>query len=495
MVTSMLSFELAAPAWNKDEDDGDGNFEREPVPEDCLKPNWTYASVFGGRHTAATEMVIGPQFVLGGASLSSMLYGLFLGNLACVLCWRYVVGRLAVKTRYSVYYQVEMIAGKELLFVYTLITGLVLATIAGAMFNIAGVAVASGFNVSLVDDAQFIPTESATMTIVMLVTGVCTTLIAAFGYNIVTLVSYWLTPPMFAVIGYMVYASCVELGINPGNMYEKLGEIYDGVQTDPEQDKMDFAAVLLIGWFCDQLLHIGCNDMTILRFAKDGGCGWYAALGMFPGHYALWIGAGVIFFVNYDMTGSTDPQPGPVAFYLAGWFGLGAVLFAGWSTANPTLYAAGLAFKSSIEAVGITGMSAKRVTLLTGAISTFASLFPPLIDQVLLLLGLGGALIMPMGAVIMADIEILPRLGRQSARPVENPTCNPAACAAYFPTIILAFVLIQFDFLKYWFVPFINYPLAMLLYVGVTMALPPRTYGDVELEAKLAAPKTREDMS
>merc|ERR1719330_2264138 len=84
-------------------------FESQKVPESAWQDNWSFASIFAGRHTAAPELVIGPQFVLQGATFSDMVVGSLIGNAMAVLAWRFVCAPLAVPKRFSTYYVVKRI--------------------------------------------------------------------------------------------------------------------------------------------------------------------------------------------------------------------------------------------------------------------------------------------------------------------------------------------------------------------------------------------------
>ncbi len=54
-----------------------------------------------------------------------------------------------------------------------------------------------------------------------------------------------------------------------------------------------------------------------------------------------------------------------------------------------------------------------KVTLLAGAITTTAAMFPALVMKLLDFVALYGLVLIPMGAVILADYYLIPRLGLQ----------------------------------------------------------------------------------
>merc|ERR1719491_1423336 len=108
--------------------------------------------------------------------------------------------------------------------------------------------------------------------------------------------------------------------------------------------------VILTAFVQDQFCHIGCIDLTLFRFAKSANVGWQSAWGMFLGHFFLWIGAGVLYrsqaeYLGYEPEGVS---PAEVAYRLASYAGILAIVFASWSTANPFLYAGGLGLKSCL---------------------------------------------------------------------------------------------------------------------------------------------------
>jgi hypothetical protein len=59
-------------------------------------------------------------------------------------------------------------------------------------------------------------------------------------------------------------------------------------------------------------------------------------------------------------------------------------------------------------------MKTWRVTLVVGAITTLAACFPALVMKLLDFVALYGLLLMPMGAVIVVDTYLLPKMGLRS---------------------------------------------------------------------------------
>ena len=66
--------------------------------------------MYAGEHTAGTEFMIGPLFLLAGVTLPNIIFGLLVGNLMAVLSWRYLCAPIATKARLTLYYHLEKIA-------------------------------------------------------------------------------------------------------------------------------------------------------------------------------------------------------------------------------------------------------------------------------------------------------------------------------------------------------------------------------------------------
>ena len=69
--------------------------------------------MYTGEHAAGTEFMIGPLFLTVGVSAFDLLVGLLLGNLLAVLSWRFLTSNIAVKERFTLYYKLEKISGKN----------------------------------------------------------------------------------------------------------------------------------------------------------------------------------------------------------------------------------------------------------------------------------------------------------------------------------------------------------------------------------------------
>src|SRR5699024_11800751 len=160
-------------------------------------------------------------------------------------------------------------------------------------------------------------------------------------------------------------------------------------------------------WFTNMAMHIGMADMSILRFAKKWEQGFSTGMGVFSGHFIAWMASGIL-----TAAAAGAIAPGIIAYNSAGIAGASCVVIAGWTTANPTIYRAGLAFQSVTP-----DWKRWKVTLFTGLVTTIFACFPALVMKLLDFVALYGLVLMPMGAVILLDVLLFPRLGdRKSTR-------------------------------------------------------------------------------
>ena len=158
---------------------------------------------------------------------------------------------------------------------------------------------------------------------------------------------------------------------------------------------------------------------------------------------------------------STEFAPGPVAFRAAGIAGALCVIIAGWTTANPTIYRAGLALQSIRPK-----WKTWRVTLVVGAITTLASCFPALVMKLLDFVALYGLVLMPMGAVIMMDVYIIPKLNLKSDyAEIFNKSFNISAAMAWVVTLVISVLINQILGVEVFFLGFPGWFIASALYL------------------------------
>jgi len=161
------------------------------------------------------------------------------------------------------------------------------------------------------------------------------------------------------------------------------------------------------------------------------------------------------------MPGNTDVLPGPLAYNSTGVAGLVCVIVAGWTTANPTIYRAGLAFQAVAPS-----SSRYLVTLLTGALATFAGLFPAIAMKLLDFVALYGLVLMPMGAVVFVDFWLAERFGfRGRYAALTGVGVNWAALLAWVVTLGACLVIVRVGGLQIYFVGLPGWFAAALLYI------------------------------
>jgi len=376
-------------------------FEREPVPQSQWKDWKSFLGMYAGEHAAGTEFVIGPLFLTAGVSAFDLIIGLLLGNFLAVLCWRYLTAEIAVKYRLTLYYQLEKICGKNLVIAYNLANGILFCFLAGSMITVSTTAVGIPFNLPMPALNDTLP-NGVPWVLIVLITGVVISIIAARGYSTVAKVANWLSP--FIVLAF-VAAGIVALQRLGVKSFADFWNIWgEGGEPFPGKLKYTFWHVAIWSWFCNAAMHIGMSDLSVFRYARKASAGWTTAAGMYVGHYMAWIAAALLYAVYLKSPeaqgmlaeGIAPPvAPGPLAYDAIGIFGILAVILASWTTANPTIYRAGLAFQATFPK-----SSTFWMTMLAGGIATVAGIFPAFAMKLLDFVALYGFILAPVGAII-----------------------------------------------------------------------------------------------
>lgn len=400
---SSLAADRAATSAD-DNDTGGGEFETRPVPARAWKGHGSFWGMYAGEHTAGTEFLIGPLFLLAwGVGGWSLIAGLLLGNLMAVLTWRFVTAPIAVRARLTLYHQLERICGRGFVSLYNLMNGLLFCFLAGAMITVSGTA----FGPVLPDVAM--PTFASAYPpgfgwcVIVLAVGAAITYVAARGYDLVAKVGKIAAPWMFLVF---LACGCVMLG-----KLDTLDLIGALAPVREDLDVGGFWAVFFFAWLCNAAVHLGMADLSILRFARSPNAGWASAAGMFLGHCVAWLCAALllVYWVRQkggDIDAAKSVSLGDMVNDAAGVTGLICVVIAGWTTANPTLYRAGLAFQGLFPKLTRT-----QATILAGAICTGAGLFPAFAMKLLDFVGIYGTILAPVGAILFVDFWLAPRCG------------------------------------------------------------------------------------
>jgi cytosine permease len=408
-------------------------YDREPVEQKKLQSGWQFAGLFAGEHVAATEFVIGAFFVLHGVRAADLMLGLLIGNTLAVLSWTFVCAPIAVRTRLTLYWYLRRIAGPGLTLVYNVLNALLYCVLAGAMISVSATAVSSvaGIRVPALDDV--LP-SSAAWVAVTFVLGIVFTAMAILGFEKLSKFGAVCSPWLFPIFIAGAVATLPRLGVhaNLDNLWEVMTtRIWNGVPT-PGQERFGMAQVIFFAWFCNLAMHIGLSDMALLRYGKNWKYGLYTAFGVYPGHMLCWMCSGVMVAgVNRQM------NPGMMAFEAAGWAGVAAVLIAGWTTANPTLYRAGLG-------LGTLAPDAPRwkVTLAAGLVTSLLACFPVFFLKLLDYVAIYGLVLMPMGAVVLAEHWIFPWLGLEQYRAQRlGQIFNWRALVAWIGTLAACFAM------------------------------------------------------
>ncbi len=410
-------------------------FERQPVPASALKGPGKFWGMYAGEHTAGTEFMIGPLFLAAGASIQDLILGLLLGNILATLSWRFLVTPIAMSKRYTLYYQLERIAGGGAVKLYNFVNGLLFCFLAGAMVTVSASAVGVPFDVTFEVPENWYELSSPAFTAIVLAVGAVIAAIACRGYEMVARVANIAAPWMIIVFCACGLVSYAQMGAGTPFTWD------DAVKFVQEKDGADdfgFWKIVIFGWLCNGAMHFGMADLSIFRFARDKSSGWAPAIGMFLGHYVAWICAALLLAAQIKLHQDTSANPGMLAWRSIGWTGIVCVIIAGWTTANPTIYRAGLAFQGMFP-----GSKRVAMTLVAGIIATIAGAFPTLSGKLLGFVGTYGTVLGPMGAVIFVDFWLMKKLGlRDEYAHSTRSAFNPAVLLAWLLPVLVGLYLI-----------------------------------------------------
>ncbi|WP_317170116.1 hypothetical protein [Rhodocytophaga rosea] len=347
--------------------------------------------MFAGEHTAGTEFVIGPLFVVHGVSAADLFLGLFFGNALAVLSWAFVCAPIAVKLRYTLYHQLEKICGKRLVSIYNFVNALMFCFLAGSMIAVSATAVGIPFDIPMPGLGDWLPTSIGWIITVFAV-GLVITVVAILGYEQVSYFANICAPWMILVFVAAAVAVLPQLGVHSFSDFWTVAQtkIWTGIPIEG-QSKFTFWHVMFFAWFANMAMHLGMADLSIFRYARSWKAGFASAGGMFMGHYVAWIASGIL-----CAAAAGSIAPGVIAYQSAGIAGALCVIIAGWTTANPTIYRAGLAFQAIAPQ-----FRRWKVTLVTGLITTIAACFPALVMKLLDFVALYGLILMPMGLLFL----------------------------------------------------------------------------------------------
>lgn len=377
-------------------------FDREPVHPDHLHSNARFAGLLAGEHVAATEFVIGAFFVLHGVTAKDLFLGLLVGNLLAVLSWAFLCAPIATQTRLTLYWYLRRIAGPGVTIIYNVANAFLFCILAGAMISVSSTAIGLAFSIPSPALTDVLPNSFAWIALTTVV-GLTFTLLAVMGFKKVGQFAELCSPWLFAtfVAGALAMLPGLSVSTDFSNFWEIANtKIWTGIPSSG-QEPFHFWHIAFFAWFANLAMHVGLSDMALFRYAKSWKTGFYSAFGVFPGHFLAWICSGI-------MVAAVDREmnPGLMAYTAVGIAGAVAVAIAGWTTANPTLYRAGLALQ-----VVTPNWPRWRITLYAGILTTIVACFPVVFLKLLDYVALYGLLLMPIGAIVVAEHWLFPLLG------------------------------------------------------------------------------------
>jgi purine-cytosine permease-like protein len=384
-------------------------YEREPVPENKTKGFGSFLGLFASEHVAATELVIGPLFVVHGVSAFNVLVGLLVGNILAVLSWRFITAPIAVKKRMTLYYQLEKIGGPVIIDVYNVANGILWCCLGGVFIYVSATALFVPFDIPYPDKSAWLPNGPG-MVMVILAVGAVIVFVAAKGYDAVSRFANIAAPWMVLMFIVFGIVALPELGIHSVSEFWVKAKtvVWNGIPKEGAAH-FGFWHIVCFAWFGNMAWHLGMGDLSIFRYARKPSYGYASAAGMTLGHYVAWITAGLLYAVHLKHNPGNDAiVPGPMAYQLAGVAGIVLVLLAGWTTANPVIYRAGLAFQAIRPK-----WSRAKVTAVAGIIACIIATLPGVCGRFLSVAMIYGLVLAPMGAVIFADHYLMKKMGMQ----------------------------------------------------------------------------------
>jgi len=438
-------------------------YERERVPKRALLGFKSFIGMYAGEHCAGTELMIGPLFIAAGVSAFDLVFGLIVGNLLAVLSWTFLTAPIATRARFTLYYQLEKICGRNLVTIYNLANGVMFCFLAGAMVTVSATAVGVWFNFPMPGLTDIYP-NSVGWVLAVFVVGSLIAVVAAYGYESVARFANIASPWMVLVFLAFGFVALPQLGVTSPKGFWTIAKetIWTGGEPLPGQTKFTFWHVMFFAWFCNMAMHIGMADLSVFRFAKKSWYGVATAAGMYVGHFMAWLSASLLYALQLHRDPmNTDVLPGPLAYDAAGIAGLLCVIIAGWTTANPTIYRAGLAFQAIVPR-----LPRFKVTLFTGLVATVAGMFPAIAMKLLGFVALYGMILMPMGAVIFVDFWLIKRFGLNSDyAELSGKGFNWAAGLTYFLTLAICLLLVNYAGIQIYFVSLPGWFVAAILYI------------------------------
>ncbi len=463
-------------------------FETKPVSPQKLQGPKTFAASYAGEHVAGTEFVIGALFVAWGVGAADVLVGLLFGNLLAVLTWGLITAPIATDTRLTLYAYLEKIAGPGTIKLYSVVNGILFCVLAGAMITVSASAVRILFGIE--DQVGYFPSDMR-FVLVVLGVGAVVVYMAVKGFKKLAAFAEVCAPWMILMffVGALVMLPTT-IGATAGvdgisSFDDFLTVASESIWKDTEGE-VGIWHVIAFAWVANLAMHGSLGDMTLLRFAKSPKYGYFSALGMFIGHYMAWIcagimGAGAAIILK---TSITAIDPGSVAYTALGASGILAVIIAGWTTSNPTIYRAGLAFSSLNSNWGRT-----KVTIVVGIITTIIACSPFVFSGLLGFVGYMGLLLAPVGAIIVTEHWIFPKIGlTRYWSNYKGNTTNVAAFATWIVSMVVGIAVEQAGLLHLFFILIPLWIFATVMYIVLASAMGAKdTYPEAQVAEQTEA--------
>lgn len=464
-----------------------------PVATKELSGAGRFFGLYGGEHIAATEFVIGATLVQYGCSASDILIGLAIGNLLATLSYALLCAPIAFDTRLSLYSYLSRVVGKNVQKLYNLVFGLGFAALGATGICVSATAIRRILNVPI--QHEWYPT-SIGFIVIVIVLGFLVVSVAANGFKGVSRFATKCVPWM--IIIFVLAYICVLPMLAERTGYGSVHSIKDmfnlldqhvWAKNAVEGGKsLGIWHVIAFAWTVNVALHLGLNDMAVLRYAKSKKYGYISAVGMFVGHYFAWIGAGILgataaLMLNTDLS---LLDSGEVTFAVLGYAGLLGVLIAGWTTANPTIYRVTLSFNNLFPK-----FTYKQMAYITGTAITIAACFPCVqaADSVLTYLGL---VVEGIGAIVIAEHLLFPKIGyTRYWNLYKKDSTNWAALISWGVSLLFFVIMLiyrpihqNFWFIPNFFIPFFCY-IILAGMMGAKKKYPKEEQEEMDYETQL----------
>ena len=438
-------------------------FEK-PIAKKKLLGWESFAASFAGENVAGTEFVIGATFVSWGVSAESVIYGLLIGNLLAVLNWYFICTPIAVDQRITLYGYLKKITGPNMTKIYNILNAILFCVLSGAMITVSASAIRVLLN--LEPQLNWYPT-SMLFVLIVLIVGFIVSIVAVLGFkgvaNFAKVCSPWLLIMFIAGAFVMMPTILQSLGVDSISSFSEFMKVGNDAIWIEKPDGVGFWNVAAFAWVCNLAVNAGLSDMAVFRYAKNNRVGATSAIGMLLGHYVAWIAAGIMgvgtAIILKTTIGKIDP--GSVAVTALGISGILAVILAGWTTSNPSLYRAGLAFQTLFPKVSI-----RKVTFITGILTSIIACFPFVFTKLLDFVGYMGILLAPVGAIVVAEHWIFPKIGyTRYWSSYKNQLLNYPAIITWIASIIFSVSMDKMGIIGLFFLFVPVYVFSMILYI------------------------------